>query len=138
MNLVFKQIKYNSSQYREAVALRSRVLREPLNMRFTEAQLQAEHSYIHMAANYQEKMVCCLYLIREGDKARLKQFAVDPDLQAKGIGRQMMRFTEDYCRHNGMNYIYMHAREYAVPFYEKLGYSKYGEKFLEIGRPHWK
>ncbi len=137
-NLVFKQIEHNSHLYREAVALRSKVLREPLNMRFTEKQLQSEHPYIHLAAFYQNKIVSCLYIIRDNEKARLKQFVVEPELQDQGIGREMMQFMETYCLKKGIKYIYMHAREYAVPFYEKLGYHKYGERFLEIGLPHWK
>lgn len=32
--------------------------------------------------------------------------------------------------------IYLHAREYAVGFYEKLGYECFGEPFTEVGIPH--
>jgi GNAT superfamily N-acetyltransferase len=138
MKLEFKRIEYNSPAYWEAVSLRSKVLREPLNMRFTEEQLEAEQDYIHLAAFQQNRLVSCLYLIQDGEKARLRQFVVEPELHNKGIGRSLLQFMESFCREQGINYIFMHARESAVPFYEKLGYKKYGEKFLEIGLPHWK
>jgi len=137
-NLVFKQIDYDSTRYWEAVKLRSKVLREPLNMQFTDEQLQAEYPYIHLAAIWKNMIIGCLYLIREGNNARLKQFCVEPELQGLGIGKKIVELTEKFCKENDMNYIYMHAREYAVPFYEKLGYRKYDEQFLEIGLPHWK
>ena len=31
----------------------------------------------------------------------------------------------------------LHARESAVPFYEKLGYSLGGDRFQEATLPHW-
>jgi predicted GNAT family N-acyltransferase len=31
----------------------------------------------------------------------------------------------------------MHARETAVEFYEKYGYEKVGEQFIEVTVPHW-
>ncbi|KQC10294.1 MAG: hypothetical protein APR54_03200 [Candidatus Cloacimonas sp. SDB] len=136
--LVFRQIEYDSPEYHQAVKLRSKVLREPLNMRFTETQLRAEKSYLHIAGFRKGKIVCCLYLIKEAERARLKQFAVEPELQKKGIGSEMLRFLESYCRKQGFSSIYMHAREKAVPFYEKFGYECYDQKFLEIGLPHRK
>jgi predicted GNAT family N-acyltransferase len=33
--------------------------------------------------------------------------------------------------------IALHARETAVGFYEKLGYVVSGERFTEVGIPHW-
>jgi len=36
----------------------------------------------------------------------------------------------------GYKRIYLHAREYAVPFYEALGYHTFGEEFTEVGIPH--
>ena len=136
--LKFRQIEFDSPQYWEAVKLRSKVLREPLNMRFTDEQLQAEQPHIHLVAYLAGRLVSCLYLIKENHTARLKQFVVDPELQGHGIGKRMMQLMESYCLQHKMSYIFMHAREYAVPFYEKMGYERYDEKFLEIGLPHWK
>lgn len=138
MNLIFKKIEHNSTAYQQAVELRSRVLREPLNMKFTEEELQAEQDYIHLAVFLQNRLVGCLYLIWNGEKAHLKQFAIEPEWQNRGIGSRLLQYTENFCREMGISYIKMHARESAVPFYEKFGYEKYGEKFLEIGLPHWK
>jgi predicted GNAT family N-acyltransferase len=36
----------------------------------------------------------------------------------------------------GYKRVYLHARQYAVDFYEKLGYSTFGEPFDEVSIPH--
>jgi len=136
--LNIKIIEYNSPQYWEAIKLRSKVLREPLNMKFTDDQLKAESPYIHIAAYEDSRIVGCMYLIVTGDQGRLKQFAVEPDLQKKGIGKALAVFAEQYCKEMGVKLIIIHARDYAVNFYEKLGYICYDEEFLEIGISHRK
>jgi len=137
-DLKIKVIEYDSPEYREAVKLRSKVLREPLNMKFTKEQLKAEFPYIHIAAFQQERMVGCFYIIINADQVRLKQFAVEQLLQKKGIGKALVRFAENFCMEKGAKYIFLHARDRAVTFYEKLGYECYDKKFLEIGLPHRK
>nr|MBP8249907.1 GNAT family N-acetyltransferase [Chitinophagales bacterium] len=37
----------------------------------------------------------------------------------------------------GFTLMYCHARDTAIPFYEKLGYSRVGEEFEEVTIPHW-
>jgi predicted GNAT family N-acyltransferase len=37
-----------------------------------------------------------------------------------------------------LNAVVLHARETAVSFYKKLGYTKEGNVFEEVGIPHWK
>ncbi|MBK6878814.1 MAG: GNAT family N-acetyltransferase [Ignavibacteria bacterium] len=43
-----------------------------------------------------------------------------------------------FSREKGFERIVMHARDSAVPFYEKLGYSKVGDMFTEVTIPHFK
>jgi len=59
------------------------------------------------------------------------------DLQGKGIGRALMQFAENLARDRGYKKITMHARKNALGFYEKMGYRKSGNEFLEITIPHY-
>lgn len=137
--LKFCRIEYGSARYREAVRLRERVLREPLGLKFTAEQLQAEFPYHHLIALLDDVVIGCLYLIPEPEgRIRLKQFVIAPELQGQGVGRLLMQYTEYYCRTLKCNEIYMHARQTAVPFYLEMGYEIYGETFQEIGLPHRK
>ena len=67
----------------------------------------------------------------------MKQVAVIPDLQRQGIGKAMVLFSEDFAQKRGYRRMTMHARENAVEFYEKYGYTKIGERFAQVTLPHW-
>ncbi len=68
---------------------------------------------------------------------QLRQMAVKPGLQGKGIGRVLMQFAENIARDRGNKKITMHARQTAVGFYEKQGYNVVGEQFEELTIPHY-
>jgi predicted GNAT family N-acyltransferase len=69
---------------------------------------------------------------------KLRQMAVDPDHQGRGIGTQIVNFAEKLSAHRGYREIILHARETAVRFYERAGYVAKGEIFTEATIPHRK
>ena len=80
---------------------------------------------------------CCLLTKVDAKTVRLRQMAVPNNLQGKGIGRALMIFAENIARDLGYKTLIMHARKTAIGFYEKLGYSKAGEEFVEVTIPHY-
>jgi hypothetical protein len=50
----------------------------------------------------------------------------------------MMAYAENFCKLNEYKMITMHSRMSAVLFYEKLGFTKIGNEFKEVGIPHIK
>jgi GNAT superfamily N-acetyltransferase len=68
----------------------------------------------------------------------MRQVAVLPTLQGKGIGKILVQQTEQWARYNGWRTILLHARLTAVPFYEKLEYEIEGDVFEEVSVPHFK
>ncbi len=72
-----------------------------------------------------EAVAVCV-ITREGDGAcELKNIAVSPGCQRKGIGRKMLRFAEEYCRSFADKLILGTGDSpLTVPFYEKCGYSR--------------
>ena len=68
---------------------------------------------------------------------QMRQVAVVPDLQGQGIGVAIVERSETLSRQMGFRRMVLHARETAVPFYEKLGYSRIGEGFAEVTISHW-
>jgi GNAT superfamily N-acetyltransferase len=138
-NLIIHLIPHGSAEYEETVALRDDVLRRPLGLRFTPEQLGAEHGDYHVACYDDGRLVGCLILTPlEKGELKMRQVAVAEDWQGKGIGRAMVEFSERFARTHGFNEITMHARESAVPFYEKLDYERVGKRFEEVTIPHWK
>ncbi len=48
----------------------------------------------------------------------------------------MVKYSEDLARKLGLKEMVLHARETAVPFYERLGYTRVGDVFTEVTIPH--
>lgn len=74
-----------------------------------------------------------------GDAERqLRQVAVRPDSHGRGIGRALVSALEIEAAEQGANAVWLHARESAFPFYERLGYEYVGDVFVSelTGIPH--
>jgi predicted GNAT family N-acyltransferase len=133
------EIEFGTPAYDEAVKLRYKVLKEPLGLDFTPEQLAEEFDQIHLAT-YTEGLALCAYLLltpHSGTTIQMRQVAVEPGLQKKGIGKKLVAFSESWSITHGYTEMILHARDTAVPFYLKLGYKKSGKPFEEVGIEHW-
>jgi ribosomal protein S18 acetylase RimI-like enzyme len=120
------------------VKLRDDILRKPLGLKFSPEELEDEKHNLMMAAYEDEHILGCCMLVEENSQTvRLRQMAVLNDLQGKGIGKALMQFAENLARDRGYRKITMHARQNAVGFYEKMGYRRVGNEFIEITIPHY-
>ncbi|HWU34700.1 MAG TPA: GNAT family N-acetyltransferase [Methylovorus sp.] len=137
--LDIRPIAHNSPEYHTAVALRHAILRAPLGLHFTPEQLAAEADAWHLGAYLVDRLVGYLLLkpLASGE-LQMRQVAVDATLQGQGIGRRLVSDAESRAQQHGMTAIRLHARENAVPFYQRLGYEVQGEPFMEIGLLHWR
>jgi GNAT superfamily N-acetyltransferase len=135
--MALKLIDHGSPEYLQMIQLRNEILRRPLGLKFDPAELEKEKDEILIAAFEEEKMLGCCLLIKSGpDAVRLRQMAVLPTLQGKGVGRALMQFAENIARDMGYKRIMMHARKTATGFYEKLGYEVTSDEFEEVTLPH--
>jgi predicted GNAT family N-acyltransferase len=138
--MALKQIDHGSNEYQQMVKLRMEILRKPLGLGFTQDELAKEKEDILIAAFEEEKMLACCMLTKYNDREkclRLRQMAVQNNLQGKGIGASMMIFAETVARDKGYKKLMMHARKTALGFYEKLGYKVAGDEFIEVTIPHF-
>ncbi|MFY0252683.1 GNAT family N-acetyltransferase [Chitinophaga sp. 30R24] len=139
--LEFRILEYGSCDYHAMVDLRSEVLRKPLGLSFTEEQLQQEMNDVLIGAFITTAHTaiagCCILTPVNENIVQLRQMAVSPDMQGKGIGRDIVSFAEQYAHENGFNVLTLHARKVATGFYQKLGYETCGEEFIEVGIPHY-
>jgi len=136
--MALKIIDHGSFEYKQMVKLRDEILRKPLGLGFTQAELDSEKENMLIGAFEDEDMLGCCMLVEENPEiVRLRQMAVLNNLQGKGIGRALMNFAENIARDRGFKIISMHARKNAVGFYEKMGYKVAGDEFTEITIPHF-
>ena len=136
--MALKQIDHGTKEYQQMVHLRNEVLRKPLGLSFSQDELAQEKDDILIGAFDDDKMLACCILTKADNKSlRLRQMAVQNNLQGKGIGASILNFAESLSRDKGYKKLIMHARETAVGFYEKLGYKVVGNKFTEVTIPHF-
>ncbi|MBN2579570.1 MAG: GNAT family N-acetyltransferase [Pirellulales bacterium] len=135
---VICEVAHGSPEYWATVGLRNLILRQPLGLEFTEEEREADKKFHHFASYLGGRLAGCLVLCpREGGDVQMRQVAVVAELQGQGVGTALVEYSEAWARQAGYRRMILHARDTAVAFYEKLGYSKVGEQFVEISIPHW-
>lgn len=119
------------------VKLRDAVLRKPLGLAFSQDELSREKEDILIGAFDEDEMLaCCLLTKMDNETLKLRQMAVQNNLQGKGIGASLMSFAETLARDKGYKKLTMHARDTAIGFYERFGYKIKGDEFIEVNVPH--
>ena len=132
-------VNYESMLYQQVLDLRQRILRQPLGLNLYDEDLSADKDQYIVIAHKEEILQACLMIqIISVDTVKFRQMAVDIAYQSKGIGSLLMSYAENFCVLNDYVHIFLHARETAIPFYEKLKYQIEGNEFLEVGIPHVK
>lgn len=135
--VMIRIILTDDTLYRESLELRDRVLRQPLGMSVWDENLEDEKYATHVVALYEGRVVGVLLLKPVDSRTlQMKQVAVDETLRGQNIGRKLVQHAEEAAREQGYRDIMLHARQVAIPFYEKLEYQITGEPFTEIGIPH--
>jgi predicted GNAT family N-acyltransferase len=74
---------------------------------------------------------------RETEKGiKLERFAVLPEFRNRGFGEIILEEVLKDVRPIGKT-VYLHSQSRAVPFYERNGFFKEGEMFVEAGIEHF-
>jgi N-acetylglutamate synthase-like GNAT family acetyltransferase len=131
-------VQHGTKEYDETVALRDEVLRKPLGLAYNPEELVDERYSFHLALREGDQLVACL-MLKPLDEKRLmmRQLAVRENCQKKGLGRELVNYAESFAKERGFGEIVLHARETALGFYGKLGYQAEGDRFTEVGLPHF-
>ena len=135
--MTFRAIAIGTPEYAAALRLREEVLRRPLGLHLSDADLAAESVCFHLGGFDGAALVAVLLLQSlDADTIQMRQVAVDPARQRSGIGTRLIAFAETFARAKGYRSLLAHARGTAVGFYEKLGYETTGPAFIEMTIPH--
>lgn len=136
--MVIKQILYNSNDYWKIVQIREIVLRIPLGLRFSLAEIQAESQELIFGSQENDQWIgSCQYQILNNE-AKMRQVAILNKYKRKGYGKQLVLASMEILKQKDIQKVYCHARATAVPFYENLGFQTVSEAFLEVHIPHFK
>ena len=133
----FIVIDQESPYYQQVLELRNRVLRIPLGLNLADEDLSEEKDQFTIVILKEEKVAASLMLKVMGEgKLKLRQMVVDTPFQKSGLGSILLGYAENFCLLNNYLDIELNARQPAVGFYTKSGYSVVGDEFEEVGIPH--
>lgn len=71
-----------------------------------------------------------------GQVGHLGRLAVRPQTRGTALGVALVRAIEDRALSCGLRMVVLSAQTHALAFYERLGYTAYGEVFDDAGLPH--
>lgn len=79
----------------------------------------------------QNKIIACICVEQINNEAYIGLFAVAPNKQAKGIGKQVLQFAEQYSINNftfdKFVMVVVSQREELISYYERRGYTRVGK-----------
>lgn len=145
----FLRISPDHPLYPQELALRSRILLEPIgyDMRAFHQEFPGfEERFEHFVAVLEHPsgptvvgVVTLLPHYPHPGSGKLMQMAVDPQRQGEGIGRRLVVELERRAFGElALEELYCHAQSSAVGFYRQLGWEPDGPTFDEAGIEHQK
>ena len=128
MQIISPETEEDFEKYFE---LRWRILRKPWNQTLGSERDNDEDNSFHLMAIENNKAigVARLQFINE-TTVQLRYMAVDKDAEGHGTGRSIIEAMEIYARNHNASMIMLHARENAVEFYKKTGFTIEEKSYL--------
>ena len=88
---------------------------------------------VHVLVIYDGKYVGTGRMLADGHIGRL---AVLKAYRGRGLGAKAVLVLVKEAENIGVNRVYLGAQKQAVGFYEKLGFTVYGEPYIEVNIEH--
>lgn len=126
-------------EWEQYYAFRWLILRKPWDQPKGSERDALEDVAIHRAAYHPEKGlvgVGRLHKTPEGE-GQVRYMAVDESLRGQGIGAQILHQLEIAAAEINIHRIFLNARQEAIPFYQRAGYTITGDGPMLFGTiPH--
>lgn len=118
--------------------LRWQLLRKPWQQpKGAERDEFDEYAFHRVMVDKDGNYVAVGRLYVSGDEAQIRFMAVIPECRAMGLGTRMVQALEQEAREQGARRLVMNAREEAVAFYSRCGFTVVGEGPISFGKiPH--
>ncbi len=122
------------NDWEEYFDLRWRILRAPWNQPKGSERVEDDNTSFHAMIRNDEKVIACGRIHPVDDQtAQIRFMAVDYAYQGMGIGSLVLRYLEEYAIKKKIKKIILQAREEAISFYERNGYSMVKKTDLLFG-----
>lgn len=137
-SILVERINIKHPHFAAVFALRESVLRQPLGLSLYNEDTSSDAEDEIFIALQKEKVIGCVMMKTiNQEEQKLRQMAICNDWQGRGVGALLVHHAEAAAIEKGIKKISLHAREYAIGFYEKQQYEVIGTAFLEVNIPHF-
>ena len=100
--------------------------------------VDGDETALHFGGFLDENLICVASLFRDGSAVRLRKFATDVNVQGQGFGSAMLQHHLEIALKSGAKVFWFDAREAALPFYERYGFTKEGGHFFKGDIPYFR
>ena len=97
----------------------------------------AQASHV-LACDAQGQAIGTARLLLHGNLAHIGRMAVLMGWRKQGVGSAVLECVIAEARRRGANSAFLNAQTNAVAFYERAGFMREGEEFLDAGIPHFR
>lgn len=122
----------------EPIAIRREVFIEEQSCPEQDEYDGLDATAIHLIVYVDEVPAATGRILHDGKNFRIGRLAVLKKFRGQKIGDLALRLLLYKTFSMGASSIHIDAQTYIIPFYQKFGFSEYGEEFLEVGIPHKK
>ena len=91
---------------------------------------------MHFCLYESDKLTAYLRAEMIEDYLHIGRVCVDENERKKGYGARLIEKLFEYAKENAISMIELSAVDTAVGFYERMGFDKKGEFYMEAGSPH--
>ena len=121
----------------ETYPVRHEVLRKGKPIETCQFKGDDDENTVHFGLFLEDKLVGIISIFKENNilfpelnQFQIRGMAVLEEFQGKGFGAELVKEAENHCISLNTDVIWFNARENAVSFYKKLGYTSIGDSFL--------
>ncbi|MBK9286155.1 MAG: GNAT family N-acetyltransferase [Flavobacteriales bacterium] len=130
---------------RELWPLRHKVLRPHMTLEDCDYPHDKDTDTFHLATVEEGRILCIGSFYKESSpklkgwkQYRLRGMATEPERRGAGLGTDLIHFALEHLRAQQADVLWCNARENALPFYAKLGFTTHGGEFDIPGiGPHY-
>lgn len=135
--MYFVKIVETKKEHDDAFAVRTKVFVEeqgiPLHLEYDEYDATATHFVMY---NNDKAVGAARLRITENDIAKIERVSILSSHRGKKLGALIMKEVEKHASSIHTKKLILHAQSYAIPFYEKLGYTITSPEFMDADIPH--
>ncbi|MEN6585425.1 MAG: GNAT family N-acetyltransferase [Sulfuricella sp.] len=136
-NLSFRFFLLPSPLWQPAIGLRYEVFvveqKVPEELEIDALDDTAHHLLVQ---DGDQNCVGVMRIVIKGNVGKIGRVAVAREYRRQGVGAEMMEKALAYCRSLKLASVSLDSQSYITAFYERLGFIREGDEFMDAGIPH--